>query len=151
MTDSDKRPFLDELKRLGIAYGRDVDTVIASVYFEALADLSFDTLRPAMRATIQQMTFFPKPADLRDAEFAERARRDMEAKAKLVAHAIAEREQEYLASHAWQPPFTPDWDRIGALWAELRRIARTTPMKPHGPMGGGVCHCADCQRQRAHV
>ena len=93
MTEDDKRPFFSELKRMGLAFSRDdVDAPLASVYFDALADLEWRTVQVAMRDCIESMSWFPKPADIRDAEVGVRVREDQAHHKRLIAHAPTGRE-----------------------------------------------------------
>lgn len=136
MTDRDKRPFLDELRRMGIAFGKDVDSALAAVYFDALADLEWPTVQAAMRDCVASMSWLPKPADIRDAEFGVRAREEQARTRRLIA-AAPELVREGITEAQWQE-----------RWAALRGIMARVPMKPHHGLEGDRCQCADHKRQR---
>ena len=87
MTNSDKRPFFDALKRMGFAFSRDdIDAPFASVYFDALRDLEWPNVQAAMRDCVEAMSWFPKPHDIRDAEVGVRAKADEARTKRLLAH-----------------------------------------------------------------
>lgn len=138
MTEQDKRPFFSELKRMGLAFSRDdIDAPMASVYFDALAELDWRTVQIAMHDCVASMSWFPKPVDIRDAEFGVRAREEQERNQRLIAAAPVP-SREMISEAQWQE-----------RWATLKAIVANVKMKPHGPLRG-PCDCQDCQRERGN-
>jgi hypothetical protein len=136
MTDQDKRPFMDEMRRLGIAFGTAIDDAILAVYWDGLRDLALETLRQAFRDCIEQLKFLPRVADVRDAEMGVRAQREQARLDRLIAAAPP------------PPPRAITEDQWQERWAALKGIMARVPMKPHGGLEGDRCQCADHQRQR---
>ena len=87
MTGSDKVAFRADMLRAGAAFQVPVDDAMLAVYFEGLADLNLDTLREAFRDCVEQLKWFPKVVDLRDAEAGVRARQAQVHTKQLVARA----------------------------------------------------------------
>jgi hypothetical protein len=136
MTDQDKRAFMEEMKRTGVAFAAPVDDAQLAVYWEGLRDLDLDTLREAFADCRLSLAFFPRIVDLRDAEFGARERREHTRVQTLIA-AAPEREWPTISEDQWQE-----------RWAALKRIAGAVPMKAHHGLEGDRCQCADHQRQR---
>jgi hypothetical protein len=137
MTDADKPAFWAELQRLGVAFGAHIDGPLGKVYWDALVDLELATLAEGMRDCIEAMKFFPKVADLRDAEYGARARREQVRVQKLLSVAPAKPEQPGISADQWRE-----------RWAVLTDIVNRVPMKPHDGLEGDRCQCADHQRRR---
>lgn len=64
--DSDAKPFAEVMARLGVALNREVTPAVLRVYFHALADLDLDEVAKAAAKVIQQDTFFPTVARIRE-------------------------------------------------------------------------------------
>ena len=139
MTASDKMAFRAEMLRAGAAFQVAVDDPMLAVYFEGLADLDLATLRSAFADCVQQLKWFPKIVDLRDAEFGVRSR-DHQAETQRLLAAMPEPVRETISEAQWQE-----------RWATLKAIAARVKMKPHTPLRGR-CGCNDCKRERtAHA
>jgi hypothetical protein len=131
--------FRAEMLRAGAAYQVPVDDAMLAVYFEGLQDLDLGTLREAFVDCIQQLKWFPKVVDLRDAEFGVRERADRARTQRLLA-AAPERVREAIDEAQWRE-----------RWAVLKGIMERVPMKPHHGLDGDACQCADHKRQRAEA
>jgi hypothetical protein len=57
---------VDELTALGEAFGEGLTAERQAIYVTALSDIPIDQLRPAIRAAIQELKWFPKVAELRE-------------------------------------------------------------------------------------
>lgn len=134
MTEDQRGMFADELRRLGVVFNKPIDAETAVVYWDLLADLEWRTVQLAMRDCAASMTWFPKPADIRDAEFGVRAREEQERTKRLLA-AAPEPVRETITEEEWQ-----------ARWAALKRVFYNAPQKPHRPLVY-PCLCADCTRE----
>lgn len=53
------------LAALAEVFGEDVGEVRLAAYVEALDDLSLEALREAFRRAVRELTWFPKPVELR--------------------------------------------------------------------------------------
>ena len=135
MTDTDKRAFMDAMRRTGVAFGAVVDDPQLAVYWDGLRDLELDVLREAFHDCTLALKFFPRIVDLRDAAGGVQAKREAAKTARLLA--------------AWQPEpraaiTEAQWQE---RWAAIKAIANQVPMKRHQPLRGR-CDCADCRRHR---
>ena len=83
MTKQEGELLARDLAVLAEAFAEPLTNVRLAAYVNALRDLELVTLREAMADCQASMQFFPKIADLRDAEFGVRARRD-EQRLKLL-------------------------------------------------------------------
>jgi hypothetical protein len=125
MTEADKPAFWAELQRLGVAFGAHIDGPLGKVYWDALVDLELAPLAEGMRDCIEAMKFFPKVADLRDAEFGARARREQAQTQRLLA--------------AMPDPTLPDDPRYYCANCEDTGFERGL-----GCPGDGRCHVGRC-------
>ena len=66
MTGSDRPAFASCLARICIAYNRELDEALISVYADALSDLDLHDIETATSACIRTERFFPTPAALRE-------------------------------------------------------------------------------------
>lgn len=66
MIESDMPRFRKVMAVLYVTFQRDPDPVLGEVYFQALKDLSIDSLEKASMLATQRLKFFPKPAELRE-------------------------------------------------------------------------------------
>jgi hypothetical protein len=66
MTDADRVAFAKGLFVLGDTFNEAVSEMRAEAYFDALRDLSLETVLTAMRSAITALRFFPKPVELRE-------------------------------------------------------------------------------------
>lgn len=136
MTASDKMAFRAEMLRAGAAFQVPVDDPMLAVYFEGLADLNLATLRPAFSDCVQQLKWFPKIVDLRDAEFGVRAL-VQQAETQRLLDAMPAPVRETISEAQWQE-----------RWSTLKAISARVKMKPHTPLRGR-CSCNDCKRERS--
>lgn len=67
MTDDDRSAFAQLCAMLAETFGEVISPVRAAAYWEALADLPFDRVRQGALRCLRTCTFFPKPAEIRDA------------------------------------------------------------------------------------
>lgn len=66
MTEHDRPNFARGLLWLGEAFNEAVSEIRCAAYFDALRDLSWAQLSPAVRQAVAVLRFFPKPIDLRE-------------------------------------------------------------------------------------
>jgi hypothetical protein len=66
MKTSDRPAFAEVLAYLREAFGGEVSTMRAEVYFDALEDLDLEAIQAAAKVAVRTKTFFPKPAELRE-------------------------------------------------------------------------------------
>ena len=67
MTSADSEEFAALLAGLAEIFGETLSKAKVLGYFDALADLTLDEARAAIRATARTCRFFPKPAELIEA------------------------------------------------------------------------------------
>ena len=67
MTEQDRGPFAELMLAVGEFYGEAVSDVRLELFFRALSDLPFDSVKAAASAHLRVSRFFPKPVELREA------------------------------------------------------------------------------------
>jgi len=83
MTPQDREAFARLMLGLGETFNEPVSDERMEIYFAALADLDFPTVRAAASAHVRTSKFFPRPAEIR--ELAEGGTED---RAELAWHAV---------------------------------------------------------------
>lgn len=69
MDAHDRERFAGILASLSLIFGRDLDRTTAEVYFRALADLSIAEVSDGAECCIRELTYFPKPGEIRSRAF----------------------------------------------------------------------------------
>lgn len=65
MRTEEKREFANALSAVAVTFGTELDKPILAAYWMALSDLDLNALQSACSRALRELTFFPKPAELR--------------------------------------------------------------------------------------
>lgn len=101
MTQHERADFATLLMAVGEVYGEAISDTRMELYFAALADMALADVRAAMNAHVQMKTFFPRPAELREA-----VNGSAEDQAELAWTTLV----RLVRRHGWaNPPKPDDW------------------------------------------